>query len=124
MKSVLAVLALCACAPIAVAQQHDSRVGPSDPAARVPQVKYESPFSSYTPHREQSVEDWRALNEEVAKAGGHVGMFGGGGHSGQGGTKTAPMKPAAAGSPPDKKEKPAGAVQSAPQSPQGGHKGH
>ena len=46
-------------------------------AAPVPPVKYESPFAGYVPYREKDVAPWRDVNDEVARAGGHAGIFGG-----------------------------------------------
>ena len=68
---------------------------PADPAAAVPAIRYESAFEGYRPYREQPLADWRGVNEEVAGAGGHIGMFGGAsGYAGHGAGHT-PAKPAA-----------------------------
>ena len=40
-------------------------------------LTYQSAFETYKPHQEQPVADWRTVNEDVARAGGHVGIFGG-----------------------------------------------
>lgn len=56
---------------------------------RVPEARYDSAFTGYRPYREQAPAQWRAVNDEVHKAGGHIGIFGGAhGHHG--------AKPAAA----------------------------
>ena len=39
---------------------------PSDPAATVPALKYESAFSDYKPFREQKANQWKQVNNEVA----------------------------------------------------------
>lgn len=70
----IAVLAL----PIAHAAE-PSAAPPSaaDAGARVPETKYESAFDGYQPFREQQPAPWRELNDEVHKAGGHIGILGG-----------------------------------------------
>jgi hypothetical protein len=45
--------------------------------ARVPDTKYDSAFTGYQPFREQKLAPWRALNDDVHQAGGHIGIFGG-----------------------------------------------
>ena len=51
---------------------------PTDPAEPVSAPAYESAFSNYRPYAEQNVIDWPALNEEVARIGGHGGVVRGG----------------------------------------------
>ena len=69
---------------------------PTDPAAATPPVKYQSVFEGYRSYREEPIVDWRALNEEVGRVGGHVGIFRGtGGHAGHGAPKPTADKPAA-----------------------------
>ncbi len=63
----------------------------SDPAARVPDVRYQSAFDGYQPYREQKLAPWRELNDEVHKAGGHIGIVGGA--SGATGKPAAPHPP-------------------------------
>ncbi len=89
MKPFVAVVVLTALASLAAAQQKSARPEPADPATPVPPARYESPFIGYMPYREQDVAPWAEVNEEVARAGGHVGIFGAG-HAGH-----APAKPAA-----------------------------
>lgn len=74
MKPYIAFAALMALAP-PLAAQHVLKPDPLDPAAAVPPVKYESAFTRYAPFREQSVAPWRDVNDEVARAGGHAGIF-------------------------------------------------
>ncbi len=42
---------------------------------RVPDVQYQSAFKDYQPFRAQNLAPWRELNDEVHKAGGHLGIF-------------------------------------------------
>lgn len=123
MKPYFAFAALAAIAPHAVAQQA-AHPHPADPAAKTPPVKYESAFTGYVPYREGKIEQWRDLNDEVGRVGGHVGMFGGAGHDSAG--KPAPSKPAtgqpAAGKSKELADQPP--ARSAPQAPKSGHTGH
>ena len=71
---------LAAALPIAHAAE-PAKAPPPQPAAieasaRVPATKYDSAFTGYRPYREQSLAPWRALNDEVHQAGGHIGIFG------------------------------------------------
>ena len=79
----LTLAASGAVAPVA-AQTAARPPAPSDAAAAVPPLKYDSAFGGYRPFREEEKPgDWRALNDEVGRAGGHAGIFGGAsGHSG------------------------------------------
>jgi hypothetical protein len=90
MQLKLAVLC-CACAafwlPPAWAQQ-SVLAGPADPQAKVPAPAYVSAFAGYQPLRDDALAPWREINDEVARAGGHLGMFGGA-HAGHG-VKPAP----------------------------------
>ena len=119
MKRFLAFVAFAAFTPLANAQQHVTGPNPADPAVRVPQAAYDSAFAGYNPYREQDLAAWREVNDEVARIGGHVRMFGGAGH---GGAKPGPAKPAP-GQPVVSKDQPAG-ERSAPPAPQADHKGH
>ena len=89
MKPYLAIAALAALAPHAVAQQQAARPHPADPAAPAPAVKYESAFTGYRGFREEPLAPWRGVNDEVARAGGHAGIFGGS-HAGHGAPKAPP----------------------------------
>ena len=91
MKPYIAFAALAALAPHAAAQQQAVKPHPADPAAPVPAVKYESAFSGYRGFREEPLVPWRDVNDEVARAGGHIGIVGGAGH---GTAKPAPKAPA------------------------------
>ncbi|RPJ47097.1 MAG: hypothetical protein EHM16_07295 [Betaproteobacteria bacterium] len=86
MQSKLAVLC-CAYAalwmPHAAAQPHINST-PADPRAAVPAPAYTSAFAGYRPLRDEPLAPWRDVNDEVARIGGHLGMFGGGAHTGHG----------------------------------------
>jgi hypothetical protein len=63
-------------------------VKPTDAAAAAPSIKYHSVFERYRSFDEEPLADWRALNEEVARAGGHAGiMRGDTGHASAAGGK-------------------------------------
>ncbi len=57
----------------------------ADANARVPDTQYRSAFTGYQPFREQKLAPWRELNDDVHKAGGHIGIMGG-----AAGTRAAP----------------------------------
>lgn len=99
------LLAVGMLAPAALAQQ-SARPAPADPAATVPAVEYRSVLDGYQPYRDQEIADWRAVNDEVTRAGGHVGIMGGAGH----GASTPAPSPSAEGQPP---------VRGAPKAPAG-----
>jgi len=77
MKLYLAFAALTALAPHAAAQQPAAKPHPADPAAPAPAVKYESAFTGYRGFREEPLASWRGVNDEAARAGGHIGIVGG-----------------------------------------------
>ena len=81
-------IALCIVAlalPAAHAAEPIATPPAADANARVPETQYRSAFTGYQPFREQKLAPWRELNDEVHKAGGHIGIFGGGA-----GTRAAP----------------------------------
>lgn len=86
MNSKFAVLC-CACAafwlPHAAAQQSAPQ-GPADPGVAVIAPQYLSAFDGYKPLRDEKLRPWREVNDEVARAGGHIGIFGGGAYAGHG----------------------------------------
>lgn len=58
---------------------------PADPKAAVPSVPYRSAFEAYAAQREAELADWRAVNAEMERLGGHRGHVAGGGtHTGHG----------------------------------------
>ena len=89
MKPYIAFAVFTALAPHAAAQQQAARPHPADP---VPAVKYESAFSGYRGFREEPFAPWRDVNDEVARAGGHIGIVGGA-HAGHGASKPAAKPP-------------------------------
>lgn len=82
MKPTIAFAVLAAFAPHAAAQQQAAKPHPADPAAPAPAVKYESAFTGYRGFREEPLAPWRGVNDEVARAGGHIGIVGGAGRTG------------------------------------------
>ncbi len=64
----------------------------TDPTARVPPASYRSAFESYVPYREPAIAPWREVNEDVARTGGHAGIFRPAGRGARGSTTSA--KPA------------------------------
>lgn len=110
MKPFLAAFLIAAVTPIAAAEQRAPRPDPADPAASVPAFNYNSAFAGYRSYREEPLAPWRGVNEEVTRAGGHSGIFGGS-HKGHNSSK--PAKPAA--------PKPESSSKPAPSTPGGGH---
>ena len=114
-----AALLYCAAAltPFAAAaQQRTTVVSPTDSSTAVPAVKYESAFTGYLPFRDEKLAPWREANDEAARVGGHIGIFGGAaGHAGHLATKPTGQAPAITPKP---------AAPGAPQKMQGaGHEG-
>lgn len=73
-----AAFALAAfCISTALAQPVPARTHPADPDAAAPAPAYRSAFEGYRPFRDETPLPWRGVNEEVARIGGHLGMFGG-----------------------------------------------
>ena len=101
MKPYIAFAALAAIAPHAIAQQQATKPHPADPAALVPAAKYESAFTGYRSFREEPIAPWRDVNDEVARAGGHIGIVGGAGRAGhaQGSGTARPAAPPAQSAP-------------------------
>jgi hypothetical protein len=74
MKSIRSGVLLGAC--LATVTFASAAVPPeAQPTARVPEISYRSAFADYRSFAEEPVTDWRALNEEVARAGGHAGIM-------------------------------------------------
>ncbi|MBY0271194.1 MAG: hypothetical protein K2X06_15100 [Burkholderiales bacterium] len=90
----------CACAALwlqpALAQQ-PARANPADPRAETPPPRHQSAFDGYRPLRDEKIQSWRDINDEVARTGGHIGIFGGAAHAGHGAHPApAPARPGAA----------------------------
>lgn len=61
----------------------------TDATVNVPAPAYQSAFQDYRSFREEPLADWRRLNEEVGRVGGHLGIFGGAaGHGGHAAPKS------------------------------------
>ena len=107
----LVYLAAASIATTAAAQQATSKA-----SAPAPALTYDSAFESYRPYREEPAADWRTVNDEVGRVGGHIGIAGGAaGHGAHGGAKPSP------GSAPTAQP----TVRCAPAAPAGtGHAGH
>jgi hypothetical protein len=67
---------------------------PAQPDAPVPAVKYQSALAGYVPFREEKLASWREVNDDVARTGGHSGIFRGA-HGGHAAGKPAATPPAA-----------------------------
>jgi hypothetical protein len=84
---------LLALAPSAPAQHQPAAAADATrPAAAAPRAGYRSAFEDYVPWREQPLASWREVNDEVARAGGHLGVFRGMAHAP--GAHPAPARPA------------------------------
>ena len=70
---VLAGIVLAQSAPL-----HAAEATPTDPAGPAAAVTYRSAFEGYRRAAEEPVADWRALNDEVGRVGGHLGIMRGG----------------------------------------------
>jgi hypothetical protein len=49
--------------------------GASTAATPPATATYDSAYAGYQPYREESIADWREVNDEVARIGGHIGIF-------------------------------------------------
>lgn len=64
--------------PLAAAAQSQPKPAPQEAQASVPATTYRSAFTGYRPAAEEDAtpdQTWRAVNEKVGKAGGHMGMM-------------------------------------------------
>ena len=74
MELIRTVVLLGAC--LAAATFASAAVPPeAQPSAATPEMTYRSAFADYRPFRDEPVTDWRALNDDVAAAGGHIGIM-------------------------------------------------
>ncbi len=60
----------------AASAQSAYEFNPVEPSVPVPQVRYESAFSDYQAHRAEPLREWRELNDEAQRLGGHAGHIG------------------------------------------------
>ena len=100
--------------PLAAAAQSQPKPAPQEAQASVPATTYRSAFAGYRPAAEEDAtpdQTWRAVNDKVGKAGGHMGMMKMEGHK-------MPMQHAM----PKQEAKPA--AQPAPQHQPHQHEGH
>ncbi len=91
LKGALCIAALAL--PVAHAAEPLATPPAADANARVPETQYRSAFTGYQPFREQKLAPWRELNDDVHKAGGHMGIFSGNSldnAGGAAGTRAAP----------------------------------
>lgn len=68
----------CACSAFwlsPVAAQQQAAGHPADPQALVPPPQHASAFNGYRPFRDEKPGPWREINDEVARVGGHLGIF-------------------------------------------------
>ena len=72
-KSIFAA-ALCAVGVICAAAAAE-RPAVADPATPAKPLQYESAFAKYQRYEEPALRSWTEVNDEVAKAGGHIGIF-------------------------------------------------
>jgi hypothetical protein len=69
------LLLLAAAAGGAAFAQSGDANDPRAPETKPPPVIYRSAFEEYRPYREPEIASWRAVNEEVARVGGHIGVM-------------------------------------------------
>jgi hypothetical protein len=66
-----------ACSALGANLAMAAELKPTDASAPAPAPRYDSAFENYKPFREEVIADWRGLNEEVGRVGGHRGVMGG-----------------------------------------------
>jgi len=89
MRPIPVIAVLAALAPHAAARQ-PAPPHPADATAPAPAAQHESAFAGYRAFRAEPIAPWREVNDEVARAGGHIGiMRGASGHGGAGAGKPA-----------------------------------
>ena len=54
--------------------QNAPQTDPRDPKAPVHPAEYRSAFADYRPYNEPEIANWRGVNEEVGRVGGHLGI--------------------------------------------------
>lgn len=88
------------------AAQPEPGSGPLSADVSVRPPVYESAFTGYRRYADEKLAGWREVNEEVGRVGGHIGIFGGGGHAGH----SASSKPAVNAPPAGQKPQPASPI--------------
>lgn len=81
LKIAIAVGVCAALWGLPTAAQQRTAVSPADPQVRVAPPQYQSAYTGYRPLRDEKPAPWREINDEVARTGGHPGIFGGAGHA-------------------------------------------
>lgn len=74
----LTIVMIGALALPALAQERRTSLDPLDPVEKSSAVAYQSAFANYRPLQEFTDtpdKHWRAINEEVARVGGHMGIL-------------------------------------------------
>lgn len=61
--------------PLHPAAAQQARQHAADPQAATPPVRHSSAFTGYRPLGEEKPAPWRDINDEVARIGGHIGIF-------------------------------------------------
>ena len=52
-----------------------SQAQPADPSASAPRPEYRSAFAHYRAFRDERLANWKSLNEDVERSGGHLGIM-------------------------------------------------
>ena len=52
-----------------------SQPQPADPGASTPRTEYRSAFADYRAFRDEALANWKRLNDDVERAGGHLGIM-------------------------------------------------
>jgi hypothetical protein len=120
------LLAVMAAAPaVAGGPSSPGRAAPWQAEAPVPAVRHESAFSTYRPHVDTPVGDWRAANEAVNRIGGWRAYGREAGAPLQPLPPVAPTRPGAGATPPGTDRSPVAPAQPSAAPPaRGGHDGH
>jgi hypothetical protein len=69
------------------------------PETAAPAAQYRSAFEGYRSYRDEPVADWRSVNDDVARAGGHIGIMRGAAPAAARGARTEAGEAPARGAP-------------------------